>query len=263
MRNLVFFFIALFSLFYFSSPYLLQAEEVRQQNSDKVIVEQVGDELENEENSSKEAIDSVENKENKAHESDNFKEEEQFIKNQEGKKALTEQEKTIEENSDETKPKLNDESINKNNSTETIKQEETKDITLEKGIYHEDVIDLKINLGEIGFLVSKIPNTYYGPITEKVVKDFQKYYGVNDEPGVAGRATLNKIGELLSSPLQNGKYNEATITLKKNLAKIGYKVPGNTTTHYGPLTEETVKKFQKKYGLVENGIADERTLAKI
>ncbi|RFA34456.1 hypothetical protein CAI16_11125, partial [Virgibacillus dokdonensis] len=94
----------------------------------------------------------------------------------------------------------------------------------------------------------------------KVVKDFQKYYGVNEKLGVAGRATLNKIDELLSSPLQNGKYNEATITLKKNLAKLGFVVPGNMTNHFGPLTEKVLKSFQSYYGLKVNGIADMPTL---
>ena len=131
------------------------------------------------------------------------------------------------------------------------------------GLYRDDVIDLKINLEKLGFPVSSNPTTHYGPTTEKKVKEFQQHYRVNDQLGVVGKATLSKIKEILSSPYQNGKYHAGTTTLKKNLEKLGFPVSGSHTTHYGPLTEQKVKEFQKKNRLPISGIADEITLALI
>ena len=112
------------------------------------------------------------------------------------------------------------------------------------------------NLNRLGFSVS-------GDISQAIRK-FQEYYGVTeDEPGVAGSATLNKINEILSTPLQKGKSHSKTVQLKKDLARLGFPVPGNGTEYFGDDTEKKVKEFQKYYGLVVNGIADEVTLKKI
>ena len=132
------------------------------------------------------------------------------------------------------------------------------------GLKRVDVIKLKEDLAKLGFNVSNNPTTYYGPTTEKKVKEFQKYYSVQDDQlGVAGTATLNKIEEILATPLQNGKNHEDTVQLKKDLAILGFPVPGSGTSYYGPNTEETVKGFQEYYGLVVNGIVDEPTKNKI
>ena len=132
------------------------------------------------------------------------------------------------------------------------------------GLKRDDVVQLKKNLEKIGFKVSNNPNDFYGPTTESKVKEFQAYYGVTgDQPGVAGPATLAKIDEILSTPLQRGKHSQKTVQLKKDLARLGFPVPGTGTDYYGPSTEEKVKEFQRHYNLVVNGIADEITLRKI
>ncbi|RNA67584.1 peptidoglycan-binding protein [Alteribacter keqinensis] len=124
------------------------------------------------------------------------------------------------------------------------------------------VIDLKINLSTLGFHVSDNPNENYGPSTERVVKEFQAYYGL-EVSGVAGELTFAKIDEILSSPLSNGRNHTDTITLKENLSRLGFHVSDNPNTAYGPSTERRVREFQSFYGLRENGIGDEVTLAKI
>lgn len=133
---------------------------------------------------------------------------------------------------------------------------------LQNGVVDDRVIDLKENLNRLGFSVSEDPTDYYGPITAQAVSEFQKYYGLQ-ENGTADQATLDKINSILSSPLQKGKYNQQTVTLKEDLAKVGYPVPGNGTEHFGPSTEATVKQFQSENGLRVSGIAEEKTLAKI
>src|SRR5699024_478314 len=57
--------------------------------------------------------------------------------------------------------------------------------------------------------------------------------------------------------------HQDVVHLKKDLDKAGFKVPGKGTTLYGVQTEKQVKAFQKKYNLVQNGIADEVTLKKL
>ncbi len=135
--------------------------------------------------------------------------------------------------------------------------------TLQIGVRDNRVIELKTNLARLGFPVPGNGTSYYGKQTETSVKRFQEYYGVNDTAGVAGNTTLAKIKEILSSPLQKGKRDARTITLKKNLKILGFRVPGNMTNYYGSETEQKVKEFQKEHGLIVNGIADPVVLNKI
>ena len=130
------------------------------------------------------------------------------------------------------------------------------------GIKREDVKTLKQNLEKLGFKVPGNGTNLYGNNTEKKVKEFQKYYGLK-VTGIADQTTIDKINEILNSPLQNGKRHQDTVQLKKDLAFLGFPVPGNGTNLYGDNTEKKVREFQKYYGLVENGIADEVTLKKI
>lgn len=139
----------------------------------------------------------------------------------------------------------------------------TNEPILKNPTRHKRAIQLKKDLAKLGFLV---PNTnftrLYGSDTAKTVREFQSYYGL-DSDGIVGPATYKKIDNILASPLQKGKRHKDTVQLKKNLAAIGYPVPGNGTTLYGPKTEGKVKEFQADHKLVVNGIADEVTLAKI
>lgn len=133
---------------------------------------------------------------------------------------------------------------------------------LANGLYRYDVVDLKVNLEKLGFGVSNNPTIFFGPITERTVREFQEYYGLQ-VTGVANNATLSKISEVLSSPLRNGQRHEAAVQLKLDLARFGYHVSNNPTTLYGTQTEQAVREFQERYGLRVSGIADEITLAKI
>ncbi|SDZ55460.1 minor extracellular protease Epr [Evansella caseinilytica] len=133
---------------------------------------------------------------------------------------------------------------------------------MSRGDYRQDVIDLKVKLGKLGFVVSANPTPQFGPSTEQAVKDFQSYYGLISN-GIVEEATLAKIDEVLASPLQNGSRHEDVIRLKENLSRLGFHVSNNPNIAYGSTTTNRVKEFQKYYGLVVNGIADEITLEKI
>ncbi|MGN8646369.1 peptidoglycan-binding protein [Gracilibacillus sp. HCP3S3_G5_1] len=140
--------------------------------------------------------------------------------------------------------------------------EELANTPLQKGGYHEDVIQLKIDLETLGFKVSSNPNDYYGPTTTSKVKAFQSYYGLKTN-GIADSKTLEKIQEILQSPLQDGARVEEAIQLKKDLSTLGFHVSDNPTNHYAEVTKSKVKEFQSYYNLPVSGIADYKTLEKI
>ena len=142
------------------------------------------------------------------------------------------------------------------------KIEELKDAPLSNGMRREDVKSLKANLEKVGFKVPGNGTNLYGTQTEKKVREFQKYYGLQ-ATGIADKATVEKVEEIANSPLQKKKRHEDTVVLKQKLAELGFTVPGSGTNLYGSQTEKQVKKFQNYYGLVANGIADEVTLKKI
>src|SRR5690625_7176810 len=81
--------------------------------------------------------------------------------------------------------------------------------------------------------------------------------------GIADEKTLAKIESLLSSSYQNGERGTHVVKLKEDLTRLGFVFPKNPSTGYGDVTEKRVREFQKYYGLTINGIADEKTLAKI
>ncbi|WP_416147532.1 peptidoglycan-binding protein [Salipaludibacillus sp. HK11] len=145
----------------------------------------------------------------------------------------------------------------------TLKKiQELLEAPMANGTYRQDVITLKERLATLDFYISNNPTIFYGPVTEETVRSFQKYYKL-EETGVAGKETLAKIDEVLSSPLRNGQYHETAISLKENLSHLGFHVSNHPTTYYGPITENTVKAFQKQHGLRVSGIADKLTLKKI
>src|SRR5699024_7820327 len=133
-----------------------------------------------------------------------------------------------------------------------------------KGMRSADVKKMKQNLMKIGFGTHwKNPTTLFGADTEKVVKEFQGYYGLAVD-GSMGPASLAKLDEVLNSPYQKGKKSSAVKTIKNKLKSIGYGTHWkNPTTLYGSDTVKVVKEFQKKQGLVVNGIIDSKTLSKI
>lgn len=137
--------------------------------------------------------------------------------------------------------------------------EDMTDGILMVGMRDERVIQLKKDLAFVGLAVPGNGTYYYGTGTEKKVKQFQKHYGLK-QTGSADKKTLEALEKLVSNDMQNGNRNNATIQLKKDLKRLGFKVPGNGTSLYGKQTEKKVKEFQKYYGLLESGIADEKTL---
>src|SRR5690625_3883997 len=132
--------------------------------------------------------------------------------------------------------------------------------SLKEGAKDPEVIELKKNLTKLGYGGMNL-NDLYGSFTAKRVKEFQKYYGIT-QTGKAGPRTLAQIDSLLPNPLSGGKRHKNTVTLKKNLNKLGYGGM-NLNDLYGSFTTKQVKEFQKYYGITQTGKAGPRTLAQI
>ncbi|MEN2466412.1 peptidoglycan-binding protein [Ornithinibacillus sp. JPR2-1] len=140
------------------------------------------------------------------------------------------------------------------------KIDEVLETTFQPGQRHDGIVVLKKHLNSIGFGNISL-TALYGDFTTKKVREFQEYYGLN-VTGSADFATLEKILSIVDSPFQEGKRHNDTVTLKENLNQLGFGYI-TVSTLYGSFTVQQVKAFQEYYGLVVNGIADDRTIAKI
>src|SRR5699024_10169166 len=119
----------------------------------------------------------------------------------------------------------------------------------QEGKRHKNTIQLKKDLNKIGFGGMNI-NDLYGSFTAQRDSEFKKENGLVVN-GIADEETkIEKIKKI---------YN---IKMKKDLNKIGF-VGMNINDLYGSFTAQRVSEFQKEYGLVVNGIADEVTKTKI
>ncbi|WP_060678187.1 peptidoglycan-binding protein [Virgibacillus halodenitrificans] len=130
----------------------------------------------------------------------------------------------------------------------------------QNGARHDGIIDLKNKLNRLGF-GNILVTTYYGNFTEKKVKEFQDYYGL-EVTGIANKETLDKLDEMMNHPLQKGKSHSELPELKHKLNWLGY---GEilVTDYFGSYTEKKLKEFQKDYNLPVSGIGDKTTIEKL
>ena len=130
------------------------------------------------------------------------------------------------------------------------------------------VSQLQTDLKQLGYYYAEITGNF-GERTEAAVKAFQKAKGLTAD-GVAGTKTLNAIAVAVdkaggsssgssSTNMKLGSTGTAVSTLQQNLTTLGYYY-GDVTGHYGNLTQQAVKKFQKAKGLTQDGVASTATL---
>ena len=152
---------------------------------------------------------------------------------------------------------------------EEDKQEDTKVNTLQSkspkyadGDEGNHIVKLKQDLVRLGFASWSNPSPTYGPITAGVVRDFQKYYNLK-VTGVADKETRDKIEKILNPPYRPGDRGEPVVELKEKLVRLGFASWTNPSIFYGSVTANRVKDFQEAYLLETDGIAGEKTLAKL
>lgn len=123
---------------------------------------------------------------------------------------------------------------------------------LKTGFRGNMVKDLQLRLKNLKYFRASTTG-YYGPITTKAVKEFQKDAGLYPD-GVAGPKTLAVLDKIVSQ--------DKVKILQTQLKNLNY-FHANITGYYGSITKEAVKQFQRDYGLHVDGIAGPATMAAI
>ncbi|OOE14459.1 peptidoglycan-binding protein [Fictibacillus arsenicus] len=154
------------------------------------------------------------------------------------------------------------------------------DMTLKQGITHGDVKQLQTILKEKGFFKEQQTTTYFGPVTQKAVMDFQKANGLVVD-GIVGKQTYKKLLEKSfqeappkKQPVQTVSYSyskelklhstgQDVMKLQQDLKFLGFFTYYKTTDYYGTITTEAVRKFQISQKLKATGVADATTLDRI
>lgn len=143
---------------------------------------------------------------------------------------------------------------------------------IQEGSQGDAVSQLQRDLKQLGYYYADITGNV-GSKTVAAIKDFQEKNGLTAD-GVAGTKTLQAVaakikaagGSVSSSSsvagLKLGSTGTKVSTLQTNLTTLGYYY-GDITGHYGSLTQNAVKKFQKARGLTQDGVAGDKTIAAV
>ncbi len=143
---------------------------------------------------------------------------------------------------------------------------------IQEGSQGDAVSQLQRDLKQLGYYYADITGNV-GSKTVAAIKDFQEKNGLTAD-GVAGDKTLKAIAAKIknaggsvsssssASGLKLGSTGSKVSSLQRNLTTLGYYY-GDITGHYGSLTQNAVKKFQKARGLTQDGVAGDKTIAAI
>src|SRR5690625_2504597 len=141
------------------------------------------------------------------------------------------EEEITEEDEEQGDIESEDNSTNEEPSNKELKedkQEITRENTIQStsqkyanGDEGDHIVELKKNLVKLGFASWSNPSPIYGPITAGVVRDFQRYYGL-EVTGIANQKTRDKIAEVLNPPYKSGDRGEPVVQLKEKLVKLGF-----------------------------------------
>ncbi len=126
------------------------------------------------------------------------------------------------------------------------------------GIEDHDVKELQIRLRELGYLDKA--TEYFGTETEAAVKKFQERNGLNPD-GKVGEQTREMLysEDAKANYFERGEVSEKLRTYQNRLKKLGY-LTTEADGKYGDDTENAVKRFQERTGLIADGYLGPQTI---
>lgn len=137
-----------------------------------------------------------------------------------------------------------------------------KPTSLARGVEGDEVRQVQQRLQELGLYNYEKITGYYGPITEKAVRDFQESVGIKVD-GICGTQTKEKLfSTYKTTTLIPGMRSDAVKALQERLKELGY-YTYTVTGFYGQITTKAVTDFQKGNGLAADGIAGKQTLGRL
>ena len=149
-------------------------------------------------------------------------------------------------------------------------------ITIRKGVSGDVVKRLQQRLTELGYYISSMDGVCKDDDVA-AIKAFQRANGLSVD-GVAGYDTQSKLYSLSAitdggamaggtvdsyTTLRKGMSGDTVQQMQERLIVLGYLAQGEADGKYGTGTAEAVYAFQKRNGLVRDGVAGSKTLAKL
>ena len=118
----------------------------------------------------------------------------------------------------------------------------------------ESVRNLQTRLMELGYLDSDEPGTLYNEATAAAVAMFQRTLN-EDTDGIASADMQTSLfsDEAVTYEVRTGDSGSDIYAMQTQLSELGY-YTGKINGYFGVATEEAVNAFQKKNGLVVDGI---------
>ena len=148
----------------------------------------------------------------------------------------------------------------------------------------EEIANIQSALKQLKYYNGEVTG-HFGAKTQEAVVKFQKRFNL-DPDGIVGEDTLDRLyteagitvtaaasssstsssssssSASSSSMLRYGSQSDAVRQLQQDLTALGF-YSGSITGHYGSMTQTAVAAFQRANGLSADGIAGNKTLAKI
>ncbi len=134
----------------------------------------------------------------------------------------------------------------------------TTDSSYSEGMEGENVRKIQERLKELGIYEYDRVTGYYGHITERAVKSFQRAYDLEDD-GVVGQNTWKVLfSSHKETSLIPGMKGDDVKQLQERLKELGY-YTYDVDSAYGRKTKEAVEYFQRSNNLTADGIAGVNT----
>ena len=131
-----------------------------------------------------------------------------------------------------------------------IFSKDAKKYTVSVGITGTDVEELQKRLRELGYIDTV--TSYFGTDTEAAVKKFQERNGLTVD-GSVGSETREMLysEDAKAYAIEYGTESDKVKQLQQRLYKLGYIT--QVTGLYGPETQQAIKRFQERNGLIADG----------